>query len=50
MVNLNLFDVVISFSKLPKTSTIFLKHIQDSLLWKYHMINPPKEIFSVPSF
>lgn len=50
MVNLYLFDVVVSFSQLPKTSTIFLKYIQASLLWKSQKINLPEEIFRTPSF
>lgn len=50
MVNLYLFDVVVSFSQLPKTSTIFLKYIQTSLLWKSQKINLPEEIFRTPSF
>jgi len=50
MVNINLFDVVVSFTQLPKTSTIFLKHIQASLLWKSQRIKLPEEIFSMPSF
>lgn len=50
MVNLNLFDVVVSFTQLPKPSALFLKHIQASLLWKSQRINLPEEIFSTPSF
>lgn len=50
IVNLNLFDVAVSFSQLPKTSALFLKHIQASLLWKSLRINLPEDIFSTPSF
>lgn len=50
MVNLNLFDVVVSFSQLSRTSAIFLKHAQASLLQKSQRTNFPEEIFSTPSF